>query len=80
MIQYRLFTCAHRQLRALAGLSRQECDRLVLSFVAAYHGQGIVPLWRGRTGYLPTVQSRLAFILVYGRQYPTQDLQAALFG
>lgn len=90
MIQRRLFTCANRQFRALTGVTRQEFDALLPAFAAAYHDQVVGPRWQGRTrrrqpgggrtGYVPHLAERFALILLYVRQYPTQDVLAALFG
>lgn len=90
MIQRRLFTGTNRQFQALTGLSRAEFAALLPAFATAYHDQVVVPLWQGRTrrrqpgggrrGYVPRLAERFAFILLYVRQYPTQDLLAALFG
>lgn len=89
MIQHRAFRASARVLRALPGLSRAEFDHLVPAFAGALQTQAAAA-WQdrvrrrraggGHTGYLPTVQERRLFILVYVRLYPIQELQALLFG
>lgn len=89
MIQHRAFRASQRVVRALTGLSRAEFDQLVPAFAGALQTQAATA-WqdrvrRRRTGggrkvYVPTIQDRLLFILVYVRLYPIQELQALLFG
>ncbi|MHB9106271.1 MAG: transposase family protein [Armatimonadota bacterium] len=89
MIQHRAFRASQRVVRALTGLSRAEFDQLVPAFAGALQTQAAAA-WQdrvrrrrtggGRKGYVPTIQDRLLFILVYVRLYPIQELQALLFG
>ncbi len=89
MIQHQAFRASTRIIRALTGFSRDEFDQLVPAFAGALQTQAAAA-WQdrvrhrraggGRKGYVPTIQDRLLFILVYVRLYPIQELQALLFG
>ena len=88
MLQRILTTSLSSVLQSLTGLSRQEFDRLLVSFTRAWaeaeaERRSKTPRRRqpggGRKGWLPRDADKLLFILFYVRQYPVQRVQAVLF-
>jgi hypothetical protein len=77
--------CAHA---APTGLTLIQFNQLLMDFMPAIsHSdcrdrrcRGIRGLGAGRPGILDNPADALVFILVYFRQYPTQELQGILFG
>lgn len=76
-----------RLMRAMTGLNRQAFEALLPSFAAAYREslrQTPKPRQRafggGRKARLDSIESKLIYILVYCKCYPTFDLAGVLFG
>lgn len=87
MLQHRAWRNA-RLLRTVTGFTREEVDRLLPAFTAAYlaavaaeratHAHQRRP-GGGRKGQLLDVRDKLLFILVYVHLYPIQVVQGLLF-
>jgi hypothetical protein len=76
-----------RLMRAMTGLNRQAFEALLPSFAVAYREslfQSPQPRQRGlgggRKARLDSIESKLVYILVYCKCYPTFDLAGVLFG
>lgn len=76
-----------RLMRAMTGLNRQAFETLLPSFATAYRAsllQRSQPRQRalggGRKARLESIESKLVYILVYCKCYPTLDLAGVLFG
>ena len=77
-----------RAHQALTGLSLIKFSQLLMLFVPAINQavsrdrrcKGIRQPGAGRPGILDNPADALVFILIYFRQYPTQELQGILFG
>lgn len=76
-------------LQSLTGFNATEFEALLLSFAAAWdtfveetfeHKKRKRARGGGRKGELDLLEDKLLFILVYFRQYPTQEVQGYLFG
>jgi hypothetical protein len=73
---------------ALTGLTLVQFNQLLMNFIPAIRDagsrdrrcRGIRGPGAGRPGILDNPADALVFILVYFRQYPTQELQGILFG
>ncbi len=77
-----------RLLRSLTGLNTTEFEALLLSFEAAWarfveetfeNKPRKRAIGAGRKAELSAIADKLLFILVYFRQYPTQEVQGYLF-
>jgi hypothetical protein len=78
-----------RLLKSLTGLTVSEFEALLPSFGRAWetfvtdtfkHGHRQRAYGAGRKAVLSSLEDKLLFILVYFRQYPTQEVQGYLFG
>jgi hypothetical protein len=88
-IQYAELKGRSRLLQSLTGLSTKEFEALLPSFELAWEqfeaetfgGKARVRArGGGRKAELSTLSDKLLFILMYFRQYPTQEVQGYLFG
>lgn len=81
-----------RQLKALIGLSTKQFDVLKKKFCEVYEeqreetflkaiigGKRTKEIGSGRKGNLPTIESKLLFVLYYFKVYPTFDVLASTF-
>lgn len=90
MLNYRAIRNRPDVLQSMTGLREREFEQLLKPFeqawnayVEEHHIQGKTRQRRyggGRKGQLNAIEDKLAFILVYFRQYPTQSVQGFLFG
>jgi len=85
----RLRNSSGRLFKAIVGVTREEFEAVAVAFTAVVEGdakkQRERPGRRRQMGAggkpaLPDAQEQLLFILIYVKQYPTQDLLALLFG
>lgn len=88
MLQHILKTTSSPVLQSLIGLSKNEFNKLTISFRKAYELEQKAQLENpqrqrkaggGRKGVIPSIEQKLFFILFYIRHYPVQRLQAVLF-
>lgn len=77
-----------RLMLALAGVTPQEFENLILAFTQAYleekrkqHAKNAKDrdFGGGRIGFLKTMPEKLFFILLYYKCYPTYDLASLIF-
>lgn len=91
MLSYNLLQDRPRDFLAVTGLTRQEFDKLLPAFEAAYDKRDAPELTRtgkprqrrrggGSKGVLPRPQDKLLFILVYQKTHALQTLHGLQFG
>ena len=88
-MQYSELKDRNSLLQSLTGFNSTEFEALLPSFAAAWdrfveetsaHKKRKRKQGGGRKGELSLLEDKLLFILVYFRQYPTQEVQGYLFG